>query len=252
MESLFMTITNANFDKERFVQRIREAIALRNELLAAAPTAKIDCDCMTWSANSVEEMEAKAAAVGVLSTENEDIRSLQQLLTYGLKEMAAYAEHAVNLGFDDDEIHAFMQEALVATTQNLSAEELTALVLKCGEFGEWLFIRRNGFVDLPKGKFEAGETPEQAALREVQEETGLHNVVINDFLCSTWHCYAYKGGFALKQTYWFSMFAPKEQELTPQLEEGICEIMWFDKQAISAQMPAMYASVKDVAKSLME
>lgn len=120
------------------------------------------------------------------------------------------------------------------------------------EFGEWLFIHRNGFVDLPKGKFEAGETPEQAALREVQEETGLHNVVINNFLCSTWHCYAYKGGFALKQTYWFSMFAPKEQKLTPQLEEGICEIMWFDKQAISAQMPAMYASVKDVAKILIE
>ena len=90
---------------------------------------------MTWRGNSLDEMEAKAATVGVLKTENEDVRSLRELLTYGLKGMAAYAEHAVNLGFDDEEIQAFMQEALVATTQELSADELTALVLKCGEYG---------------------------------------------------------------------------------------------------------------------
>ena len=135
MESLFMTITNANFDKERFVTRIQEAIALRDKLAAEAGNIAADCDCMTWRGNSLEEMEAKAATVGVLKTENEDVRSLRELLTYGLKGMAAYAEHAVNLGFDDDAIQAFMQEALVATTQALSAGELTALVLKCGEYG---------------------------------------------------------------------------------------------------------------------
>jgi len=134
MESLFMTITNANFDKERFVARIKEAIALRDKLAAEMDVVS-DCDCMTWSGNNLDEMEAKATTVGVLKTENEDVRSLRELLTYGLKGMAAYAEHAVNLGFEDNDIHAFMQEALVATTQELSADELTALVLKCGEYG---------------------------------------------------------------------------------------------------------------------
>ena len=134
MESLFMTITNANFDKDRFVTRIKEAFVLR-DTLAVATGITADCECMTWKGNTVEEMEAKATTVGVLATENEDVRSLRELLIYGLKGMAAYAEHAVNLGFDDADIHAFMQEALVATTKELSADELTALVLKCGEYG---------------------------------------------------------------------------------------------------------------------
>lgn len=135
MESLFMTITNANFDKDRFVARIEEAIALRDKLAATAEGVSASCDCMTWVGATLEEMEAKATSVGVLSTENEDVRSLRELLIYGLKGMAAYIEHAVNLGFDDDNIQAFIQEALVATTEELSADELTALVLKCGEYG---------------------------------------------------------------------------------------------------------------------
>jgi hydroxylamine reductase len=135
MESLFMTITNANFDKERFVKRIREAIALRDKLSQQAGTKDAGCDCMTWRGNTPEEIEAKAATIGVLKTENEDVRSLRELLTYGVKGMAAYAEHASDLGYEDDDIHAFMQEALVATTQDLPAGELIALVLKCGEYG---------------------------------------------------------------------------------------------------------------------
>jgi hydroxylamine reductase len=140
MESLFMTITNANFDKERFVKRIHEAIALRDKLSEDVKQKGYNadcpyCDCMTWSGKSVEEMESKAAEVGILKTENEDVRSLRELLTYGVKGMAAYAEHASNLGYEEEDIHAFMQEALVATTQELSADELTALVLKCGEYG---------------------------------------------------------------------------------------------------------------------
>jgi 6Fe-6S prismane cluster-containing protein len=89
----------------------------------------------TWTTESVKEMEVKAGNVGILETKNEDIRSLHELLIYGIKGMAAYAEHASNLGYEDDDIHAFMQEALVATTQELSGDELTALVLKCGEYG---------------------------------------------------------------------------------------------------------------------
>ncbi len=136
MESLFMTITNANFDRERFVKRVYEAIALRDSLIlrSGSPTCT-SCDCLTWRCDSVEAMEAKAPETGVLSTENEDIRSLRELLIYGVKGMAAYAEHAANLGYEERDIYAFMQEALVATTEDLSADELTALVLKCGQYG---------------------------------------------------------------------------------------------------------------------
>ncbi|MFA7034513.1 MAG: hydroxylamine reductase, partial [Bacteroidales bacterium] len=137
-ESLFMTITNANFDKKRFVQQIEKAMKVRSWLtdqlgkdLATCP----DCDCTTWTGNTLEEMEAKGATVGVLATNNEGIRSLRELLTYGVKGMAAYAEHAKNLGYEDPEIYAFIEEALVATTNNLSVDELTSLVLKCGEYG---------------------------------------------------------------------------------------------------------------------
>lgn len=140
VESLFMTITNANFDKERFVKRIKEAIALRDSIIAELGKANVQfdcdkCDCLKWKGNTVEEMEEKAIAVGVLQTENEDIRSLRELTIYGLKGMAAYAEHAINLGYEDEDIYNFMQDALVATTENLSVDELVALVLKTGEFG---------------------------------------------------------------------------------------------------------------------
>lgn len=140
VDGLFMTITNANFDKERFVAKILEAYTVRDtaraELEKIGETCDCSCGCQTFSGQSVEEMEAKAAIVGVLHTENEDVRSLRELLIYGVKGIAAYAEHAYNLGFEDNSLYAFMQEALVATTDDsLTAEELTALVLKCGENG---------------------------------------------------------------------------------------------------------------------
>lgn len=137
MESLFMTITNANFDKERFVKRVHEALSLRDELLEALGSVPEErgSDSLSWRAESVEEMEAKAATVGILQTEDVDVRSLRELLIYGLKGMAAYAEHAFNLGFEQEEIFIFMQDALVATTQDLSVKELTGWVLRCGEYG---------------------------------------------------------------------------------------------------------------------
>jgi len=140
-DSLFMTITNANFDRERFVIRIGKAIDLRDSMrtLYLSKGGKIEdikYDGAFWSSKNVEEMESKALEVGVLSTENEDIRSLRELTVYGLKGMAAYGEHAFNLGHEDKEIYAFMQRALVDTTNdNLSAEQLTGLVLETGEHG---------------------------------------------------------------------------------------------------------------------
>ena len=134
VESLFMTITNANFDKERFVKRIKEAIALRDSLEKGEESCP-NCDCLSWKSDNVDEMEAKAKSVGVLHTEDEDIRSLRELLTYGIKGMSAYAEHAEKLGFEDESIYDFIQDGLIATTQQLSAEDLVGWVMKCGEFG---------------------------------------------------------------------------------------------------------------------
>ncbi len=141
MESLFMTITNANFDKERFVKQVIEAQKLRKELAEAMSTHSIPlpsctrCDCTTWTGTAQDELERKAKEVGVMFTPDPNIRSLRQMVTYGLKGMAAYAEHAANLGYEDPDIYAFMQQALVDITQDMDVDRLVALVLKTGETG---------------------------------------------------------------------------------------------------------------------
>ncbi len=139
-DGLFSTITNANFDKNSFGLRITKALELREELHEKCIKEGIELpgilpDFAVWTAASIEAFEDKATEVGVLSTENEDIRSLRELVIYGLKGMAAYAEHAWNLGKVNDEIFEFMQRALVATTGDLSADELVSLVLETGKYG---------------------------------------------------------------------------------------------------------------------
>ncbi|MGM0552118.1 MAG: hydroxylamine reductase [Bacteroidota bacterium] len=139
-DGLFATITNANFDKEVFIQRVRKALEIRNELSALLKEKNIavfsEHESLTWDASTVEEFEAKAEKVGVLTTENEDVRSLRELVIYGVKGIAAYAEHAYNLGEKNQDIFDFMQHALAATTDDtLSADDLVALVLETGKFG---------------------------------------------------------------------------------------------------------------------
>ena len=141
VDSLFMTITNANFDLKRFNVRVHIAYEMRNAAKERLQNLGVNIQDITysgshWVGESEEEMFDKAVEVGVLATENEDVRSLRELTIYGLKGMAAYGEHAFNLGYEDNDIHAFMQQALVDTTNDtLSAEELTQLVLKTGEYG---------------------------------------------------------------------------------------------------------------------
>lgn len=140
INGLFMTITNANFDGPRFEKEIILAQQVRDAARERAINEGIDvsdlsCGCATWHGTTLAAMLEKAKTVGVLSTKDEDIRSLRELLMYGLKGMAAYAEHAYNLGSQDQSIVAFLQRALVATTQELSGDELTALVLECGQYG---------------------------------------------------------------------------------------------------------------------
>ena len=137
-DGLFSTITNANFDEVAFSIRIKRTLKVRDELRAKAEAAEIALpthESITWTAVTTEEFEAKAAEVGIMSEKNEDIRSLKELVIYGLKGLAAYAEHAFNLNFEKEEIYAFMECTLAATTQDLSADQLVALTLETGKFG---------------------------------------------------------------------------------------------------------------------
>ena len=142
VESLFMTITNANFDKDRFFAKIKDALILRDELKAALIEKGVELgdlkDPATFTVNSNDDIVFKSTSdeVGVLATENEDVRSLRELVTYGLKGMAAYAEHADNLGFRDKSIGEFIRKALAATLDDsLTADDLVALTLETGEYG---------------------------------------------------------------------------------------------------------------------
>ncbi len=143
MQRLFMTITNADWDDERFISSIRQALERRGRLrerFLAAWREKHGSDfsgplhdSATWHADDPAAFAEKAKGVGILATEDEDARSLQYLMIFGLKGIAAYTEHAAVLGYRSDEVFDFIVEALASTTRDLSADEMTAMVLKTGE-----------------------------------------------------------------------------------------------------------------------
>ncbi len=138
MDALFCTITNANFDDSAISERIDKALELKKELLRKAAENGVDIPDMPEVKIQAEAADylTKAESVGVLSEADEDKRSLKQLTIYGLKGMAAYADHALNLGFEDKEIYRFMEEALFQVSRNdISVEDLISLVLKTGETG---------------------------------------------------------------------------------------------------------------------
>ncbi|HHU63708.1 MAG TPA: hydroxylamine reductase [Clostridiales bacterium] len=135
LNSLFMTITNANFDDQAIERQIRKMIAVRDRLRESVDIKSLH-DAATFTVDSRDSMLKKASSVGVLATENEDIRSLREMITYGLKGMAAYTEHANNIGKENLEINTFIYEALAATLDDsLTADDLVALTLKTGEYG---------------------------------------------------------------------------------------------------------------------
>lgn len=140
VESLFMTLTNVNFDKTAILKKIREGLRLKESLQIQLKYGGVEIegapDAAVWTGFTEEEFEAKAGAIGVLATENEDIRSLRELIVYGVKGMAAYYHHAFVLGFRDPEITHFIQKALVATlNDSLTADDLVHLVLEAGKYG---------------------------------------------------------------------------------------------------------------------
>jgi hydroxylamine reductase len=135
IDGLFSTITNVNFDQQYFIDKINEAIRLRDTIKKEVQV-DLNYDAVQWIPSSDEELFEKAKNVGVLQEKNEDIRSLKQLITYGLKGIAAYYHHASNLGFHDDEITNFIQQALATTLkEDVSADTLTNLALQCGQIG---------------------------------------------------------------------------------------------------------------------
>lgn len=132
--NLFITITNANFDKESIEERIRATLTAKEELLTQLQKTSALPEAAQWDGSG--DWEHKAGMVGVLSTENEDIRSLRELITYGLKGLSAYSKHANVLLKNDDELDAFLQRALAATLDDsLSVEDLIALTMETGKYG---------------------------------------------------------------------------------------------------------------------
>jgi hydroxylamine reductase len=133
--NLFITITNANFDFDAIADRVDMTIAKRDELVKELANRDNLPDAATWK-GSRAEYPVKALTVGVLATENEDVRSLRELVIYGLKGLSAYSKHANALLKDDEEVDAFLQRALAATlNDSLTADELVALVLETGKYG---------------------------------------------------------------------------------------------------------------------
>lgn len=133
--NLFATITNANFDKEAFVIRIRETLELKEQLLSEVQDKAKLPEAAFWKAEEAAYME-KAEQVGVLATKDEDIRSLRELITYGLKGLAAYSVHANALNSRDEEVDAFLQRALAVTMDDsLSSQALLELVMETGKYG---------------------------------------------------------------------------------------------------------------------
>jgi hydroxylamine reductase len=140
--SLFKTITNANFSKEVFVKEIKKALELREKIKSQLVEKGIDIsgithETATWTNTNFDDLEVKAQQIsGKIDAPNEDIRSLRALILYGLKGLVAYQEHAFNLGFEDANLHAFVQKAVAALTNDeLTVEENIALVMETGKFG---------------------------------------------------------------------------------------------------------------------
>lgn len=176
INSLFVTITNANFDDAAILDEIKAGLKLREELKALATdeekkeSEKYGADLVNWYYESDEDLikfSENQSVVGVLRTENEDVRSLRELVMYGLKGMAAYAEHAFNLGKTSEEIFAFIEKALLGTMDNsLSADELVALVMETGEYGVKVMALLDeantsalGTPEITKVKIGAGKRP---------------------------------------------------------------------------------------------
>ena len=135
-DALFTTITNANFDDKVILNKVKSIMDIKEELISKLDDRSVLSEYAVYYSKDEAELREKSENVGVLDTENEDIRSLRELIIYGLKGMAAYLKHASVLGFENSEIDAFLQKALTATTDdNLTLQDLIDLTMETGKFG---------------------------------------------------------------------------------------------------------------------
>jgi len=153
-KALFTTITNVSFDDDRLIDIIKQGLALRDKIKSKYNVADDLHDSAVWNAETKDEFLKKAETVGVLATENEDVRSLRELLIYGLKGIAAYVDHAAILGFEDQSVFDYLIEGMASTTKDLSVDEMVAKVLKAGEAAV------NGMAILDKANTETYGNPE--------------------------------------------------------------------------------------------
>jgi len=153
-KALFTTITNVSFDDDGLIDIIKQGLAIRDEIKDKYDVSGNIHDSVLWNAETKDEFLKKAETVGVLTTENEDVRSLRELLIYGLKGIAAYADHAAVLGFEDGSVFDYLVEGMASTTKDLSVDEMVAKVLKAGE------IAVNAMAILDKANTETYGNPE--------------------------------------------------------------------------------------------
>lgn len=151
--------------------------------------------------------------------------------------------------------HLFIKTTKVSTVFKLIKNEFYfieaagGLILKKNKY---LFIKRLGKWDLPKGKLDKGELPEEAAIRECEEECAVKDLIVTHKLKSTHHIYIYKNKFALKTTYWYFMKTNYNKKLKPQIEENIEEVKWFNKQEIEKiALTNTYPTIENFVREIL-
>ena len=182
-----------------------------------------------------EELEVLATAHGSIMLNKPDALELKKAVD-DLEDSSAKTAVVVTNNVD----------AILETLKSIFVFIQAGGGLVRNENDEWLFIYRRGKWDLPKGKLDDGETIEQCAVREVNEETGLQNIILKELLMHTWHVYHGFGQHVLKQTSWFKMNCPAGQRLTPQAAEDITELAWLEKEDWGKILGNTFPSVRDL------
>jgi ADP-ribose pyrophosphatase YjhB (NUDIX family) len=185
----------------------------------------------------------------VFILDNEEINSLEGIIIKtkklkGLRKLIFNCFSDTNINLPLYVIHPNPEKAFLKIFKKYEFVEAAGGIVK--KNNNYLFIKRNGFWDIPKGKLDENENPELGAIREIEEECGISKPSITNFNCITYHTYLYNGKPTIKKTYWYNLNYSGKGKLTPQLEEGITEVKWLSKKEINQIIMNTYPSIKDV------
>lgn len=180
------------------------------------------------------------------STHNQDVKDLDQLHSKELNEMFKNFIQKI-----DEKVLQFKTKNIEASLQKFQKAfkyiEAAGGLIRQEDKVLWIYRLKKW--DLPKGKIDSGETPEQAAIRECEEECSIGRLIVENFLCHTYHIYDYKGDFAFKKTYWYDMVSADKNILKPQVEEHIEKVEWMPVDKIKkVVLPNTYPTIKEVLK----